>query len=261
MFKRKIYIFINKNPIFLKFLVLLIILNTVAVVLSSYDNINDKYGKILDFFGFFSIFMFTLEYFLQIWVSDLRYKEGSKFSKRLKFIFSFYGLVDLIAILPFYFHFLLPVDLRSVRLLQLFRVFMSLKLGRISKSLKIVILTVNSVKSELFIIIFADFVIISLLAIFVYYFEHEVQPENFQNIGQALWWAVMTLTTVGYGDIYPVTTMGKILSSVASLIGIGVIALPSTILGYAFMQRIGIMNSFQNYDICQCPKCGNKFKK
>ena len=167
-------------------------------------------------------------------------------------------MIHLFAILPFYLPLFFKFDLRVLRILRLFRLLRILKLGRLSKSLQTITSVLKESKSELGITIFVAFILMILSSTLMFYVENEVQPEKFENIGQAMWWSVATLTTVGYGDIYPITGLGKILSSIIALVGIGFVALPTGIISSAFISR---MQSQKDSDKdCECPNCGTKFK-
>lgn len=257
--KKKIYELINKNPIFIKFIYGLIILNVISLILESYNKLRISFSDSFYYFELISVIIFTIEYLLRLWTSDLdKSINASSFNKRLKFGFSTLGLVDLIAILPFYLPFIFPFDLRIVRILRLFRLLRIFKLGRYSKSLNTITSVLKSSKSELAITGFVAFILLVLSSTIMYYFENEVQPEKFASIGHSFWWAVATLTTVGYGDVFPITAMGKIMSGIIALIGIGFIALPTGIISSAFIERIQEQKKEKN--ICKCPKCGTKFK-
>lgn len=253
--KNKIFNLINHNQLFIKFIYLLIILNVISLILESYQGVRSQFSELFYFFEVFSVFIFTIEYLLRFWTADLN-KEytGTALSKRLKFSFSALGIIDLIAILPFYLPFLFPFDLRIVRILRLFRLLRIFKLGRYSKSLQTIKDVLVETKSELAITVFIAFILLVLSSTLMYYIENAVQPENFASIGHSFWWAVATLTTVGYGDVYPITAIGKVLSAVIALIGIGFIALPTGIISSAFIERIQV-NKSKNKN-CTCPKCG-----
>ena len=222
-----------------------------------------NYGEFLDFLEYFSVLIFSIEYVLRIWTADFQYEKGTSFSKKIKFATSSYGLIDLIALIPFYLPLLFPFDLRILRILRLFRLLRIFKLGRLSKSLKTITTVLKETKSELSITVFVVFILLILSSTLMYFFENEAQPDKFANIGQALWWSVETLSTVGYGDVYPVTGIGKILSAVIALIGIGFVALPTGILSSAFMEHIQLERKRKQttMGICQCPNCGAEHKK
>ena len=261
MIKNKIYEFLNINSYFQKFIYALIILNVFSLILASYKEIYLQYQFFFETFENFSVIIFTLEYLFRLFTADLEYIDGSTFSKRIKFTFSVFGLIDLFAILPFFLPLIFPFDLRVLRILRLFRLLRIFKLGRLSKSLQTITSVLKESKSELSITLFVAFILLILSSTLMYYVENEAQPDKFENIGQSLWWSVATLTTVGYGDIYPITGLGKILSSIIAIIGIGFIALPTGIISSAFINKIQSEKEFKKEfkKECKCPKCGNEF--
>lgn len=257
--KKKIYNLINHNKRFIRFIYGLIILNVTSLILESYKEIRAEFGGFLELFEIVSVTIFSIEYLLRLWTADLHEDyTGRSISKRLKFAFSTLGLIDLIAILPFYLPLIFPFDLRVLRILRLFRLLRVFKLSRHSKSLKTINNILKETKSELAITVFVTFILLILSSTLMYYIENEAQPENFASIGHSLWWAVATLTTVGYGDVYPITGTGKFLSAVIALIGIGFIALPTGIISSAFIEKVQ-QNKKKN-PICECPNCGAKFE-
>ena len=159
--------------------------------------------------------IFTAEYLLRITTAP----------DRKKYIFSFYGLVDLAAILPFYIS--TGLDLRAVRAFRLLRVFRLLKLQRYSKALDRFGKALVIAKEEVIIFLFATFLLLYLSAVGIYYFENAAQPEAFKSIFHSLWWAVTTLTTVGYGDVYPITAGGRIFTFFILMLGLGIVAVPA----------------------------------
>lgn len=255
--KKKVRDFINYNKYFIKFIYALIVLNVLTLILESYQELNDNYGLFFYSFEIFSVAIFTLEYLIRIWVSD-KTKEDKK--ERINFAFSTLGIIDLIAIIPFYLPFIFPFDLRVVRILRLFRLLRIFKLSRYSKSLKTIQYIFKETKAELSITVFVTFVLMILSSTLMYYIEHDAQPEKFASIGDAVWWAVATLTTVGYGDVYPVTALGKILSGIIALIGIGFVALPTGIISSAFIEKIQAEKKSKkgkkSKNKGSCPTCG-----
>ena len=227
----------------LKFIYALIILNIIALVIESFEDIGNQYKSFFLIFEIFSIIVFTLEYLGRIYVANI-----NKPSRR-KFIFSFYGIVDLLAIIPFFLPFLFSLDLRVLRILRLFRFIRIFKLGRFNNSFRTIKEVLKSTKNELLMTIFIAFVLLLISSTLMYYFESDVQPEKFKSIPHAFWWAIATLTTVGYGDVYPITAMGKFLSSIIAIIGIGFVALPTGILSSAYIERI------KKKEKVICPHC------
>ena len=167
------------------------------------------------------VVLFLLEYLLRIWVAE----------RRLGYIFSFYGLIDLIAFLPSLIA--LGVDLRSLRSFRLVRVFRLLKLARYTRALDRFRAAIRASREELILFSFLALVLIWVSAVGVYYFENEAQPEKFASIFHSLWWSIATLTTVGYGDMAPVTAGGRFFTAVTLIIGLSVVAVPAGILSSA----------------------------
>lgn len=205
------------NPYFEGFISLLIIY---SVICFSIETLPDLSANIVDFLSYSEVFVvliFTGEYLFRIWNAE----------NKLKFIFSFYGLIDLMAILPFYVAPMLDLEtLRLVRLLRLTRLF---KLTRYNRALTRFSVAINESKEELIIFILASIVMLYMAAVGIYHFEHEAQPEVFRSIFDCLWWAMSTLTTVGYGDIYPITLGGRLFTFAVLMLGLGLVAVPTGI--------------------------------
>ena len=254
--KRRVYNFIEYNPIFIKFIYGLIILNVISLIIGSYKEIREMNTRFLDYFEIFSVVVFTIEYVLRLWTADQNEEyKGGPFRKRIRFVFSTFGLIDLVAILPFYLPLVLPIDLRIVRILRIMRLIRIFKLGRYSTSMKTISSVLKETKSDLGITLFIAFIMLVLASTLMFYIESDVQPDKFASIGHSFWWAVATLTTVGYGDVYPVTAMGKILSGAIALIGVGIVALPTGIISSAFVEKISKKNK-----TCTCPNCGSEIQ-
>ena len=173
----------------------------------------------------------------------------------MRFAVSGIALIDLLAILPFYLPFV-GLDLRFLRALRLIRIVRIAKVGRYYSSLNLIRDTVRARKEELVLSVAIMVLLLVVSASVMYYAEHEVQPEAFPSIPASLWWAVVTLTTVGYGDAFPVTTLGKFLASVISILGIGMFALPTGILGAGFVEEI--RKRRDEVEVKRCPHCGRE---
>lgn len=170
------------------------------------------------------VLLFTVEYALRLWVAD----------RRLKFAFSFFGIIDLLAILPFYLA--SGFDLRSARALRMLRLFRILKIARYSEALARVHHAFRLAREELILFLSASGIILYLASVGIYYFENEAQPEAFASVFHSMWWALTTLTTVGYGDVVPITTGGRMFTGVVLLVGLGVVAVPAGILASALSE-------------------------
>lgn len=224
-----------KSPIlFDKFIYLLIIVNVVAMILESHVSIRDLYGDLFRVFESISIYIFSFEYIYRI---RLAYMD-KRMRGVAKYVFSTFGLIDLISILPFYLNQFVKVDGRFLRILRLFRLTRIFKLGRESSSLKLFIKALKGVKNELRFTLFLSALAILFSASAIYYLENEAQPDKFSSITESIWWATVSLATVGYGDVYPITAGGKIFASIISLIGIGIVAIPTGIISASFVEEI-----------------------
>lgn len=262
--KTKIYKIISADDkgylpskIFDIIIMMLIVESIISVILSTFSNIPTTISSIISNIEMLSIIIFTVEYLLRIWTSDLLYPEYGKIKSRVKYIFSFMALVDLFAILPFYIPFITNVDLRMLRLLRLIRMIRIFKLNRYTTSLSVISNVLIRKKEQLISSVFVVFILMLISSILMYYFEHDAQPDVFENAFSGLWWAIATLTTVGYGDIYPITFLGKIISAVIALLGIGMVAVPTGIISAGFSEELEEQkNEDKNYRYC--PHCGEK---
>ena len=235
-------IIVNKNKLntmkkfrrFDVFIYILIIVNILAMIIESHDSIKLKFEKIFYYFELISISIFSFEYLFRIYIN---YREA-QWKGVKKYVFSFFGIIDLVSILPFYIKEFVLLDGRFFRILRLFRLSRIFKLGRESKSLKLFIKALGSVKNELYFTLFLSLLTILFSASAIYFLEHDAQPEIFSSITASIWWATVSLATVGYGDIVPITLWGKVFASIISLIGIGVVAIPTGIISASFVTEI-----------------------
>ena len=228
----------------------LIFLNVIAVIIGSVQSIQDQWGAFLDVFEIVSVVVFTVEYLARLWscTTDPRY--SGAFWGPTRHAMQAMSIIDLLAILPFYLPFL-GIDLRSLRVLRLLRVFRIAKVGRYYSSLSLIKRVFQSKKEELVLTSALMGLLLVVSSSLLYYCENAVQPDAFSSIPATMWWAVATLTTVGYGDIYPITVMGKLCASIIAILGIGMFALPTGILGAGFVEAFQKVKGG-----AVCPHCG-----
>ncbi|MBU2939343.1 ion transporter [Lacinutrix sp. C3R15] len=220
---------INDNKasrFFAVFIQSLILLSIVTFSIETIPNLKPQVKDILQYVEIFCVVVFTLEYLLRIYVAD----------NKLKFVFSFYGIIDFLAIIPFYLSF--GLDLRSLRALRFLRLFRVLKLVRYNKAMTHFSRAIKAAKEEILLFFFITLILIYFSAVGIYYFENEAQPEHFSSIFDSLWWAIVTLTTVGYGDVYPITIGGRVFTFFILLIGLGIVAIPTGIITSALTKSI-----------------------
>lgn len=171
------------------------------------------------------------------------------------------AIIDLLAILPFYLPMLLPIDLRVLRMLRIIRLFRVFKIGRYTNALSSIVKVFKNKQHELLSSVFVVLLLMIVASVLMYSIENNAQPEVFKNAFDALWWALATLTTVGYGDIYPITVLGKILSSIIAILGIGLVAVPTGIISAGFMESIQSEEKEKVDNIKYCPYCGKKINQ
>lgn len=212
------------GKIFALVIQILIIISLIAFSISTLPNLSLGVKKLLYLIEIITIIIFTLEYILRVVTAK----------KTLKYIFSFYGLIDLIAILPFYMA--TSLDLRAIRIFRLLRLIRILKLFKYNQAINRFRQAMILAKEELIIFCFISVIILYLSAVGIYYFEHAAQPEQFKSVFHSLWWAITTLTTVGYGDMFPITTGGKTFTFFILMIGLGIIAVPTGLIASALSQ-------------------------
>ncbi|HYV92035.1 MAG TPA: ion transporter [Chitinophagales bacterium] len=256
-FRHKVYAFLDPDVIetqgekyFDLFIIILILLNIVALMVDTVKSIHTEYGAYLTAFEDLSILIFTVEYFLRLWsiVEDKKFRKPV--SGRIRFALTPMALIDLCSFLPALLF--LPFDLRFLRIVRIFRVIRLFKIIRYLKAVQVINQVIKSKRADL-IVSFAFVLIMLIIVSFVmFYAEHIAQPDKFSSVPQTMWWAMETLTTVGYGDIYPITPLGQILGGLIAIIGIGLIAIPTGIIAAGYLEQI----SKKQHKGEVCPTCG-----
>ncbi len=211
----------RKGRLFDYFIQSLIIISLISFSIETLPNNSRETKIILKCIEWISVGIFSIEYILRIYVAK----------KPFKYIFSFYGFIDLLAIIPFYLR--LTIDLRMLRSFRIFRIFRALKLVRYNRALRRFHIATSIIKEELVLFFIITGILIFISGAGIYFFENQTQPESFKSIFHSLWWAVVTLTTVGYGDIYPITIGGKVFTFFVLMIGIGIVSIPTGLIASA----------------------------
>lgn len=228
----------------------LIFLNITALILQTFPEINSQYDKLFYDFEVISVAVFTVEYLIRIVLCSQSSHKSNPIISRIRFALTPMLVIDLLAILPFYLPFF-GVDLRFLRIFRLFRLFRVVKLLRYSQSLQMFGRVIKRKKEELIISFLFLLLLLVLSAFLIYDAEHKVQPDKFANIIDAFWWGIVTFTTVGYGDISPITTMGKFVASVSTILGLMIFALPTSVITAGFLEEYQ-----DKKDNNKCPNCG-----
>lgn len=236
-------------------LVGLIALNTIAILLHTVPDYNARHNQLFLDFELFSVSLFTVEYLLRVWVcvEDDRYQDPVW--GRLRYMLSWSALIHLLAILPFYLsHFI--IDFSLIRLLRMVQVLRIFRLTRYTRALRVIRDVFIEKKEELILATVFVFFMLLVVSSLMYYVEHDTNPDGFSSIPAALWWGVVTMTTLGYGDVVPQTPWGKVLGGFAALTGVALIALPAGILASGFAQVMGRQRTPRRH---VCPHCGKEF--
>ena len=211
----------KKGKIFDYFIQVLILLSLIAFTIETFPDNSKNTIETLKTFELLCIVIFSIEYVLRIYVSK----------NPFRYIFSFYGIIDFLAIFPFYLKG--AYDLRALRAFRVFRIFRALKLIRYNKALNRFHIAAKIVKEEIVLFLIVTSIFIFLASAGIYFFENKAQPEIFTSVIHSGWWAVVTLTTVGYGDVYPITVGGKIFTFFILLIGVGIVTIPAGLVASA----------------------------
>lgn len=235
----------------------LIALNILAVVLETVPGIRTGAGGVFLWFEWFSVAVFTIEYLLRVWSATASERYGHPVLGRLRFALTPLALIDLLAVLPAYLT-AVGVDLRVLRGARLFRLFRILKIARYSRALRTLGRVFRRKRAELLTTLAVVGFVLLIASTIMYYAEHAAQPETFSSIPRAMWWGVVTLTTVGYGDMIPVTALGRLMSGVFAVTALLLIAVPTAILGSGFLEEFGAEDRGRERGegAVDCPCCG-----
>lgn len=240
------------------FIIVLIILNVLAVILETVKEIHNKYSEFFYYFDLVSVIIFSIEYILRVWSSNHEEKYKHSFWGRVKYILSPGALIDLFAILPSILAYFIgiPFDLRELRILRLLRVIRLFRLTAYTESVHMIANVFKRRKNELMLSFILALFLIIISACIIYFAEHMYPTEEtseFKSIPHTIWWAVVTLTTTGYGDMYPLTNLGKAMASVIMLTGIAFFAIPAGILAAGFQEEFRKNKIKKTH---RCPHCG-----
>jgi voltage-gated potassium channel len=263
LIKKKVYALLdqdNKQSFLTRlvnlFLVLLILGNVLALILLTVKEYQDKYAGFFKVFEVFSVLVFTAEYGLRLWVCDLNKQYAEPVKGKIKYALSPLAIIDLLSILPFFLQVFGIIDLRVLGLLRYARLLRIFKLKRYIRSLQIIWRVFASKKEEMTIALLTIIFLLVVFSTLVYIAEHHVQPDKFSSIPATMWWGITTLTTVGYGDMVPITPLGKMFAGVAAIFGIGIFAFPAGIISAGFAAQLQKKNDRKKSMIC--PHCGEK---
>jgi voltage-gated potassium channel len=239
-------------------LILLILLNVIAAVLETDTAFFNQFGHALDAFAFFSVLIFTVEYILRVWCCTENPLFTSPVHGRLRYMATPLALIDLLVIAPF---FLLPFLTQTPYifwLIRFSRIFWILKIGHYSRATGTLVRVFKAKRGEILIALFIMMVLLILGSAMIYFAEHDAQPEKFSSVLVSMWWGIETMATIGYGDMVPITPLGKCISGVVALLGVGLFALPAGIFASGFMDEVRRNREERHHKPFTCPHCGKE---
>ena len=234
-------------------LLLLILTNVAALVVVTDERIHSLSPGFFYFFELISFSIFAIEYALRLWSCTEDPKYAHPLTGRLRFAMQPLMIADAVAVVSYFILFLLPagVDLGALRALRLVSRFALL--ARYSTGLQALSAAISDRRNELLGVVSVVAVLLVLASSLMYYIEQSAQPEEFSSIPETMWWSIITVTTVGYGDVAPITPGGRLLAGFIALLGIGIFALPAGILGSSFMDQVNRRRASAG---ANCPRCG-----
>ena len=271
-YRNKVYDIIREDDenkllgtLFDSIIITFILINIIFIILDTFP-FPGWYQSLSKIVELVAVVLFTVEYLLRIWTAPLAYPQKKPFIARGKYILSPMALIDLVSILPFYFPLFLPagfVALRALRIIRLLRIF---KISRYNNALSVIGRVFRHKAHQLLSSMLIVFMLMLIASMVMYDMENSAQPDKFDNAFSAFWWAIATVTTVGYGDLYPITTAGKMIGGIIAFLGIGLVAIPTGIISAGFVEESRRMEQEQDSASSQasgtpkayCPYCGNK---
>lgn len=228
------------------FIVVVIFSNLAATFLSTFREFDD-YNSLFDVIELVTIIIFTIEYILRLWTADFLFPDRSRIKSTFRFVFSFYGIIDLLTFFPFYLPLVFPAGAVAFRMLRVIRIFRLFKINSTYDAFNVITDVLKDKKNQLLSSISLILIMMLASSLCMYSLEHEAQPDQFSNAFSGIWWATSTLLTVGYGDIYPVTIGGKIMAIVISFLGVGMVAIPTGIISAGFVEQYTKLKRIESY--------------
>ena len=236
-------------------LVIVIVLNIVIIMLASVGSIDLEFGEYFHQFEYFSLVFFTIEYIARVYSIVEKPEYSQPITGRLKFAATPLAIIDLLSILPLFLVFM-PLDLRVLRIFRLMSLFRMFKIARYLHALSIFKRVIIERKEQLVLSFLFILFVLVIISFTMYYVERDAQPDKFSSIPATMWWGIATLTTVGYGDIVPITSLGKILGGAFAIAGVALLALPAGVLSSGFFE---LLHHERKKKLVRCPHCGNEF--
>ena len=227
--------------------VIVILLNLTVSILQTYDNIRELYAPILYAVEIVTVVFFVVDYILRLFTARFLYNEKKELRAIRKYVFSFMGIVDLLSFLPYFLPIIFPQGTIAFRMIRIVRIFRLFRINAYNDSLTVITKVLNSKRQQLVSSVFIIVVLMVASSLCMYSLEHEAQPDVFTNAFSGLWWATSTLLTIGYGDIYPITFLGKAFGIFISFLGVGMVAIPTGIISAGFVDQYTSIKKHTEY--------------
>ena len=228
-----------------------LLLNLAASIMLTFDRLQADYGPLLLTVEAVTVLFFGVDYLLRLITSNYLYPESNERDSLLRYIFSFSGIIDLLSFLPYYLPVFFPAGIAAFRMFRVVRIFRLFRINAYYDSLNVITEVIVSKKQQLLSSVFIILTLMLASSLCMYSLEHEAQPEVFTNAFSGIWWSASTLLTVGYGDIYPVTTMGRVFSIIITFLGVGMVAIPTGIISAGFVEQYQQFKKIGDYGIEQ----------
>ena len=226
---------------------LMLLVNVAVTILYTFDRMELNHGELLLLLEAVSVAFFAVDYCLRVWTAQFLFPTMPERRALRKYVLSFSGIVDLLSFLPYYLPVFFPAGAAVFRMFRVVRIFRLFQINAYYDSLNVISEVISSKRQQLFSSVFIIMVLMTASSLCMYSLEHEAQPEVFSNAFSGIWWAVSTLLTVGYGDIYPITDMGKIVSIVITFLGVGMVAIPTGIISAGFVDQYSRLKRMSEY--------------
>lgn len=225
----------------------MLFVNLTATILFTFDDVAERFNAALVTAEAVSVAFFAIDYILRIWTAKYSHKSASELRSVWRYASSFTGIIDLLSFLPYYLPFFFPSGAAIFRMFRVVRIFRLFQINAYYDSLSVITQVIYSKKQQLLSSVFIISVLMLASSLCMYSLEHEAQPEIFENVFSGIWWSVSTLLTVGYGDIYPITLMGKIFGIVITFLGVGMVAIPTGIISAGFVEQYSRIKRMSEY--------------
>ncbi len=236
--KQKLHTLLYNTPYLDRSILLLILLSVLGIILDTIPTVHTAIGNYIYTFDTFSVIIFTLEYILRLLVADISHPATTRWHSILRFMTSTYGLIDLMAILPFYLPLFFTIDLRFLRMIRLVRILRILKVNRYNNSMHLVGSVIKEKRYELLVTSFVALIVIIISTLLMYSLEGPEQSGAFPNLFAAFQWTLGTMASIGSNNLFPSTATGHVIGGIIGFFSIGLVALPTSIIGAGFIERV-----------------------